>query len=215
MLFSLLLTDPVAFALLAGSLVVCLTIHEFAHAITADRLGDPTPRVQGRITLNPLAHLDPIGTLALLFLGFGWGKPVMFDPYNLKNVRRDTLLIALAGPVSNLILAFSLLLLTALGVLPASLVVGYLISINVVLAAFNLIPIHPLDGGKILAGLLPEHLAREYDDVLQQYGFIILLLLVFPIAGGASAISFIVGPLASVIQRLLATAAFAIASLVR
>jgi Zn-dependent protease len=209
MLISLLLTNPVAFAILAGSLIICLTIHEFAHAIAADRLGDPTPRLQGRVTLNPLAHLDPLGSLALLLLGFGWGKPVVFDPYNLQNVRRDTLIIALAGPMSNIILAF--ILLVAVAIWPIqSLVVSYLITINIILAAFNLIPVHPLDGGKIIAGLLPEDLARDYDDILHRYGFIILLLLVFPLAGGASPISYIVGPLAGSIQTALAQLAFVV-----
>ncbi len=204
MLISLLFSNPLAFAILAGSLVVCLTIHEYAHAAMADRLGDPTPRLQGRVTLNPLAHLDPLGTILLLFVGFGWGKPVMFDPYNLQNVRRDTLLIALAGPASNILMAFVLLLVSALwpisGVL--GVVVSFLISINILLAAFNLIPIHPLDGGKILAGLLPERLADEFDDILYRYGFIILIILIFPLAGG-SPISAIISPLTAGIEHVL------------
>lgn len=209
MLISLLFANPIAFAILAGSLIVCLTIHEFAHAVAADRLGDPTPRLQGRVTLNPLAHLDPIGSLALLLLGFGWGKPVVFDPYNLQNVRRDTLIIALAGPVSNILLAFFLLVAVAIWPIE-SLVVSYLITINIILAAFNLIPIHPLDGGKIIAGILPEDMARDYDDILHRYGFIILILLVFPLAGGASPISYVVGPLADGIQTALAQLAFVV-----
>lgn len=212
MLFSLLFQSPLAFALLAGSLVLCLTIHEFAHAITADRLGDPTPRMQGRVTLNPLSHLDPVGTLALLLLGFGWGKPVMFDPYNLQNPRRDTVLIALAGPASNIILAFVLMVISAIAGID-SIVLQFLISINIILAAFNLIPIHPLDGGKILSGLLPPALAEEYDDILYHYGTWILLLLVFPWAGGASPISFLVGPLAGGLETILRVAAATVAGL--
>src|SRR3989338_7102351 len=88
------------------ALLSAITIHEFSHAWVADRLGDPTPRLMGRVTLNPLAHLDPIGTIALLLIGFGWGKPVPFDPFNLENPRRDSALIALAGPASNLISIF-------------------------------------------------------------------------------------------------------------
>lgn len=95
-----LLQNPIVFIMSAIGLVIAVTVHEFCHAFVADYLGDPTPRVQGRVTLNPLAHLDPFGTLALLFIGFGWGKPVEFDPYNLKHKTRDTALIALAGPVS-------------------------------------------------------------------------------------------------------------------
>src|SRR3990167_2370413 len=89
-------------------LIIAITIQEFAHAFLADRLGDPTPRAQGRLTLNPLAHLDPVGTLMLLIFRFGWGKPVIFDPYNLAHPRRDAGLISLAGPVSNIILAIGL-----------------------------------------------------------------------------------------------------------
>jgi Zn-dependent protease len=151
----------------------------------ADTLGDPTPRSQGRVSLNPLAHLDPLGTIMLLLAGFGWGKPVQFDPYNLKNQQRDTVLIALAGPVSNILLAFVIALL--LPWLPiATSIWMVIISINISLAVFNLLPIHPLDGSKILAGLLPVQYAREYNEVMQQYGFIILLALIFlPINGGA------------------------------
>lgn len=213
MLFSLLFQSPIAFLLLAGSLVLCLTIHEFAHAITADHLGDPTPRLQGRVTLNPLAHLDPVGTLALLLLGFGWGKPVMFDPYNLKNPRRDTVLIAMAGPASNIALAFLLMVISTLFQWN-SIVLQFVISINIVLAAFNLIPIHPLDGGKILSGLLPDNLAREYDDILLNYGTWILLLMVFPWAGGASPISYLVGPLAEWLETALRIAAATVTGIV-
>lgn len=202
MLLNLLLINPLLFALLAASLVLCLTIHEFAHAWTADRLGDPTPRIQGRLTLNPLAHLDPLGTVALLLVGFGWGRPVQFDPYNLQHVRRDTLLIALAGPVSNLILALLILAGEKLGVVPG-LLANLLVSLNIALAAFNLIPVHPLDGGKILAGLLPEDLAQEYDAALHQYGTFILLLLLVPWAGGGAPISYLVGPLANFLEMVL------------
>src|SRR3990172_6432841 len=107
-------SNPITFIFSLVALVVAISIHEFAHAAAADRLGDPTPRLQGRLTLNPLAHLDPIGTLMLLLIRVGWGKPVQFDPYNLKNPRRDAALISLAGPASNLILAIVLALIIKL-----------------------------------------------------------------------------------------------------
>ncbi len=201
-MLNILFSSPLAFLVLALALVISITIHEFAHAWMADRLGDPTPRIQDRVTLNPLAHLDPIGTIALLVFGFGWGRPVEFDPYNLKDQRRDTLLIAGAGPASNILLAVFLALVAGFLPLPVGLI-QIIISVNIILAIFNLVPIHPLDGGKILSGLLPRDLAYEYDAALQQYGVWILLLLVFPIAGGTSAVSYLIGPVISVIESLI------------
>ena len=106
----LLFSNPLAFFILFPGLLLSITIHEFAHAWVADKLGDPTPRHQGRVTLDPRAHLDPWGTVALLLTRFGWGKPVQFDPYNLKHPLRDTAIVALAGPISNLIVATGLAL---------------------------------------------------------------------------------------------------------
>lgn len=184
--------------------VVALTIHEFAHAYTADKLGDPTPRSYGRLTLNPLAHLDLLGTLAIIFIGFGWARPVPFDPYNLRNPRRDSMLIALAGPVSNLILA--VILSIVLRFIPLSLIstiISYLIIGNISLAIFNLIPVYPLDGEKILGGLLSPQLYREYAQIMAQYGTIILVLMLLPIAGGTSPISALISPVISFISHLL------------
>ncbi len=201
-MINILLSSPLAFFTLAFALVISITIHEFAHAWVADRLGDPTPRAQDRVTLDPRAHLDPIGTLAILFTGFGWGKPVVFDPYNLENKHRDILLIAAAGPLSNIALATALTLLGPLLPLPGFLT-QVVISINLILAIFNLIPIHPLDGGKILSGLLPRDLAHEYDEALNQYGLWVLLLLVFPWAGGRSAVSYLVSPVVGFFEMML------------
>ena len=201
-MFSLLLENPLYFLIVAAVLALSLSLHEFAHAWTADRLGDPTPRSQGRVTLNPLAHLDPLGTLLLLLAGFGWGKPVMFDPFNLKNPRRDTILIAIAGPLSNLVIALLVLLLFPW--LPLPLIIWRtVVGLNVTLAVFNLLPIYPLDGSRILAGLLSPRLAMEYEMTMQRYGFIILLLLILPLAGGLSPLDALLGPLQSEIMLIL------------
>jgi Zn-dependent protease len=191
--------------MIAIALLVSLTIHEFAHAFIAEKLGDPTPRIQGRITLNPLAHLDPLGSLAILLVGFGWGKPVMFDPYNLRSPKRDVALIALAGPASNLILATLLAIVLQAVSLPlfAQDVITFVIATNVGLAIFNLIPIHPLDGGKILIGLAPKDVAQEWDQILHQYGTIILLFLILPLNNGRSAVSSLISPIVNVILQVL------------
>src|SRR3990167_2375955 len=154
-----LINNPIGFLYWIAALIVAITIHEFAHALAAERLGDPTPRLMGRLTLNPLAHLDRIGTIMLLIARFGWGKPVVFDPFNLRHPRRDGAIISIAGPLSNLILATlcSLLLQILFHVrLPfvnfsfmglfVYVLIGLLkpiIILNVVLAVFNLVPIHP------------------------------------------------------------------------
>lgn len=202
-MLSLLSTNPIAFLIFAGALVVAITIHEFAHAWMADRLGDPTPRSQGRVTLNPLAHLDPIGTVAILLTGFGWGRPVEFDPYNLKNRKQDTALIAVAGPASNILLAIAISALTYVGILPASVVTYLVIQLNVMLAIFNLVPVAPLDGEKILYALLPKDLAYEYRQFMNQYGLFVLLLLIFPIFGGSSPVSRLISPIISLVTGLL------------
>jgi Zn-dependent protease len=187
-----LFSSPITFIASAVGLLVAITIHEFAHAFTADKLGDPTPRSQNRITLNPLAHLDPTGTIMLLLFGFGWGKPVNFDPFNLENPKRDTTLISLAGPASNLLLAFLLGILTkVLGVSLFTSLLYPLIYINIVLAIFNLVPIRPLDGEKILSGLLPKNLSFEFQSVMQRYGTLILIFLVLPVFGSSPIISLI------------------------
>lgn len=204
-MFTTLLSNPILFLIWAIGLVMAISIHEFAHAKAADTLGDPTPRSQGRLTLNPLSHLDPLGTLALLFLGFGWGKPVMFDPYNLRNPLKDSALIALAGPVSNILLAIvlSLILKFVPGIDLLTSVFPIIIFMNIMLAIFNLVPIFPLDGEKILGGLLPKELYYEYSSIMRQYGTIILILMLLPIAGGTSPISALISPVISFITNLL------------
>jgi len=191
-----LFSSPIAFFISAIGLLLAITIHEFAHAFTADRLGDPTPRSQNRVSLNPLVHLDPLGTTMLLFFGFGWGKPVVFDPHNLRNIRKDTVLISLAGPTSNILLA------TILGLTTTSTIFYPLIYINLVLAIFNLVPVFPLDGEKILSGLLPRNLSFEYQNIMQKYGTLILIVLVLPIFGG-SPITSLISPIINLIFQLL------------
>lgn len=204
-MLSTLFSNPLLFIVWAVGLVLAISVHEYAHAVAADRLGDPTPRAQGRLTLDPRSHLDPLGTLALLFLGFGWGRPVQFDPYNLRNPRRDGALIALAGPISNLIFATILSIILQFGVLTElySLVISIIISMNITLAIFNLVPIFPLDGEKILGGILPTELYVEFAQVMRQYGTIILILMLLPIAGGSSPISALISPVISFVTNLL------------
>lgn len=170
--------------------LLALTIHEFAHGWLANRLGDPTARLQGRLTLNPLAHLDPIGTLAILLIGFGWARPVPVDSRYLKQPRRDMMLIAAAGPVSNLILAtasafcYRMIPWAAGGlelawlIVPIRTMLRTAVWVNVLLAVFNLLPVPPLDGSRVVSGLLPLRHAISYSR-LEPYGFVIIFLLFF------------------------------------
>lgn len=188
----------------AIALLIAITIHEFAHALTADKFGDPTASLAGRLSLNPLKHLDPIGTLMLLFFRFGWGKPVPFDPFNLRHPKRDAALISLAGPTSNLILAVVCSLILKLAPLSfiTSILLIPLIIMNVNLAVFNLLPVPPLDGAKILYGFLPMSWADEYNDFMKSYGSILLILLILPIGGSSLAIKLIM-PVINVITHFL------------
>lgn len=203
MIFEL-FANPISFFIWFFALLVAVSVHEFSHALMADRLGDPTPRVNGRLTLNPLAHLDPIGTLLLLLTRFGWGKPVPIDPYNLENPRRDAALISLAGPASNLI--FATLLSLILKFLLISQFLSFLISpiifLNVALAIFNLLPIPPLDGSKILFGFLPEEMAIQWEEFLAQYGLLLILFLLFPFSG-RSLVAYLILPVINFLLEIL------------
>ena len=172
--------------LIAGlpGIIIAMVIHEYSHARVADFLGDYTPRMQGRLTLNPAAHVDPIGLLMLLIVHFGWAKPVEINPYNLQNPRRDDILISLAGPASNLIVSFVALIILTLLIkfgFPISeglLVVFKLIIIyNINFAIFNMLPIPPLDGSHILRNLLPYELSRMFEG-LERYSFIFLIIII-------------------------------------
>ncbi len=192
------------FLIWGGALIIAVTIHEFAHAYIADRLGDPTPGMQGRISLNPLKHLDPIGTLMLILFRFGWGKPVPFDPFNLRHPKRDSALIALAGPASNLVLATLLSFLIRL--MPESILTILaipLILMNTNLAVFNLLPVPPLDGAKVLYGILPMDWAEEYNHFMKDYGIFLLIFLIIPIGGRSIAINLILPVIGWVTQLLL------------
>jgi len=205
-----LFSNPLYFLLWAAAILVAITVHEFAHAWTADRLGDPTARLAGRVTLNPLAHLDPLGTLMLILFRFGWGKPVPFDPFNLRHPRRDAAIISFAGPAADLILALFLAIIIRLCPLFLDPQVYYLlgtiltpfITMAIILAIFNLIPIHPLDGGKILIGLLPERMAYQWDEFLGKWGFFIILFLIFPFFG-FSLVAVIISPIINFFLSLL------------
>lgn len=186
--------------------LLAVTIHEVAHGLAADRYGDPTARLLGRLTLNPLRHLDPIGTLALLVFGFGWARPVPVNPNNLRRDRRSMLWVALAGPMSNLLLALicAFLLRFVVGLFahlaegsellrfiePIGLMAAFGLYINVILCLFNLMPIPPLDGGRVLMDLLPERQALLLRKV-EPFGFLIIVFLVF----GTSLWQQVLGPL--------------------
>ena len=205
-ILTLLQTNPIiALAFIAG-LVLGITIHEASHAFVAYRLGDPTAKLAGRLTLNPASHLDLIGTLALLIVGIGWGKPTPFDPFNLRNIKRDSALISVAGAVSNFVLAIILALPYLIAYFTGNLsltinavyqVISIIIWLNLILGVFNLIPVHPLDGFKVLAGLLPRD---WYYDFIQteRYGIFILLFLLI-----TGAIGKILFPIVSTLFNLL------------
>ena len=169
-------------------LLFALTVHELAHGWVAFRLGDPTAKMAGRLTMNPLKHLDPLGVLAFVIMKIGWAKPVPVDPRYFRNPQKDMLLVALAGPGANVLLALASALLArvlvSVPVLPLFVLqplVGMLVAsvwINIMLAVFNIIPIPPLDGSKVLMGVLPPEAARSFARI-EPFGFFILLALFY------------------------------------
>lgn len=178
--------------------IIAMTFHEFAHAWVADRLGDDTPRRQGRLTLNPFKHMEPIGMLMLLFAGFGWGRPVEINPNNFNRtitIRKGNALVALAGPVMNLILAliFSIIyaLILAFGGVDfmvsevgdiITTIIVYIISMNVGLGVFNLIPLPPLDGSKVLVAILPTNARNWFESHERILYLVFIIIWITPIA---------------------------------
>jgi Zn-dependent protease len=171
-----------AFVLLAVAIIEAIALHEYAHALVADLQGDRLPRAMGRLSLNPVRHLDPLGTILIFLIGFGWGKPVEFRPQAFASRRFGSALVALAGPGMNLLLAFSgALIFGVVQDASPSFVVDFLLlfaGINVLLAVFNLIPIPPLDGSRLLTIFLPPN-KQQIIFFLDRYGFLILLALLF------------------------------------
>lgn len=193
------------------ALVLSLSIHEYAHAWVAYKLGDISQKIRGRLTLNPLAHIDPIGFIAIMLIGVGWGKPVTVDDRNFKDSRKGMMLTSLAGPSSNLLLAILvtiiLKLLMVFGVLNTMVnsnvggiilnMLLYVIQFNIVFGIFNLIPLPPLDGSKVLAYFLPQR-ARGFMYTLERYSFIIILIIYF-----TNLTSYIITPGYNLILKLI------------
>jgi Zn-dependent protease len=205
--------NPVAFLakviLMAPALLLAVTVHEVAHGWVADRLGDPTARMLGRLTLNPLPHIDPFGALAFVLAGFGWAKPVPVNARNLRHPRRDMALVAAAGPLSNFLLAFVGLVALQLVVradMPAFFgepligILRYVYVFNLGLAIFNLIPLPPLDGSWVLSSLVPS--LRRFFESIAPFGFLILIVL-----SGTRILGLVMGPplafLFGVVERVL------------
>jgi Zn-dependent protease len=181
-LIQLLTKNPLAFVLVTVPLLYSVILHEVAHGWVAYRMGDPTAKWAGRLSLNPIKHLDPIGTLMLFLVGFGWAKPVPVNISNISDQRKGLIFVSSAGVAANILLAFGALLFYRLFSMPSSgsvaLVVYSLVNVNITLAALNLIPIPPLDGSKILMGIASERV-RYFLARIEPYGFFIIIGLLY------------------------------------
>ena len=218
--------DVVEIVALLTALTAAITIHEFSHAAAAYALGDETARKAGRLTLNPLSHLDPLGTVLLLVViftgvpGIGWGKPVPFQPWALKGGRRGMALVSAAGPASNVLLAVTSESFLRYAVAtnipmpdPVALLLSTLVVVNTTLAAFNLIPLPPLDGFGVAVGLLPGRAARPLANI-ERFGPGILLLLIFaPSIIRIDPLGLILSPLSNIVSTVVKGASRAIATI--
>lgn len=175
--------------ILAPPFLFALTAHEYSHGYVAHRLGDPTAANQGRLTMNPLKHLDPVGVICFFLIKIGWAKPVPVDPRYFKNPRKDMLWVSLAGPLANFILALASAILVKIILMATTIIPSFILYplasmisasvwINIMLAIFNLVPIPPLDGSKILMGMLPPRQALAFSKI-EPFGFVILLVLFY------------------------------------
>ena len=206
--------------IMAPPILFALSFHEFSHGYVAWRYGDPTAKNLGRLTLNPLVHLDPVGTLMLFLVHFGWAKPVPVDYRNLRNPRQDMLWIALAGPVSNIFLALitgiiiriigsenmAIYSINPISILKIMLI--YSLKINLALAVFNLIPIPPLDGGRILRGLLPHRYDPMLDQIERVGPMALMGLIVIGMVSGISIFGFIIWPFVDFFSYIFAGSGF-------
>lgn len=202
--------------LIAPPILLALTFHEYAHAYIANRFGDDTAKLSGRLSLNPLRHLDPLGTIMIFLVHFGWAKPVPVNPYRLKNPKKDMLWISAAGPLSNMALALASgillrILIAAVEIPDQTSFMGLLIyvafmslQINLALAIFNILPIAPLDGSKILSGLLPDGFGKMFY-FMERYGpFILLGLILFGRLTGVSVLGGVIWPFVKFFSNLFA-----------
>ena len=196
-----LFSDPIKTLGFLIGLLIAITFHEFMHAFIAHYLGDETPKAEGRLSLNPIAHLDPMGTLFLLMVGFGWGKPVLINPLNFKNPKSGEFLVALSGPLSNLVLAFLFSIpYRFISQNPAHELFAIIIYLNLMLCAFNLLPIPPLDGSKLLPIIFPSL------DIyrLERFGISILFaVLVLSFLTGLPILSAIITPIISFLAKII------------
>ncbi len=202
------------YLLIAPAILFALTIHEYFHARVAYKKGDLTAKLAGRLTLNPLKHLDPIGTVMLFLFRFGWAKPVPVNPYNFKNPRKDMVWVSLAGPLSNLgsgvffciILRVirELNLQSLSGFYPFYLIIIFLAFYNLILCIFNLIPIFPLDGANVLYHLLPEEIAYEYGKIARFGPFILILIILLGSLGGVNILWGWIGPFVALVSKVFA-----------
>lgn len=195
MLIDSLRSDPREFVAVFLAITYALTIHEYAHAVAASVMGDQTAKNNGRVSLNPLAHMDLIGTLMLLFAGFGWGKPVPVNPYNLKYRRWGEALVAMAGPLSNFLSVFLFIIIFKI-VAPyydshnmLMIFLSFLIIVNAILGVFNLLPIPPLDGSKVLFAILPDRFESLKQKLTINGPWILLAIILLDVWGGVNILS--------------------------